>query len=452
VADATTDTRRDRALIVEDDPAVLEVLRGILAVDGFEVRVCPAGGDAVRHALEWHPDVVLLDVMMPGADGISVCRRLRHDFGTGSMCIVMVTARVSLDDKLIGLRAGADDYVTKPFDPEELLGRVRAAIRRCRDRTSLNPLTELPGNLQIHQAITGALLWEEPFALLHVDIDSFKAFNDHYNMLRGDEAIRLLATCVLEVIKSSGAERAFVGHVGGDDYAIVIEAQAAENVARRIIRLWDERVTALYDIADLERGFIRVRDRQMRTTRFPVMTLSIGIASSEQRRFASHLEAADIAAEMKQVAKRDPSSTYAIDRRQGISPSLQRRDPRSVMLVDDWVDIREILRLHCEHLGFNVVAEADDGVMAVDLAERYLPAFVILDQRMPRMDGDSAARAIRAAVAHVTIIAFSAFLDEKPGWADEFLRKEQIDELTPMLGRFLEERVAARSPVGPEAV
>ena len=445
--DAKRTTESDRALIVEDDPAVLEMMRAVLKADGFDVMTASTGEQALELAHDRVPDVILLDIMMPGSDGMSVCRRLRHDFTTRNVCIVMVTARASIDDKLVGFRAGADDYVTKPFDPEELIGRVRAAIRRSRDRTSLNPLTELPGNSQIHQTVKDALAWEEPFALLHVDIDGFKAFNDHYNVLRGDEAIKLLAACIGDAVKDLTSIRLFIGHVGGDDFAIILEAPLAEKAAARIIELWGERMPGLYDEEDRKRGFIRVRDRQKRTTRFPLMTLSIGVASSAHRRFATYLEAADIASEMKEVAKQDPGSSFAIDRRHEMPvPPKDMRDPRSVLIVDDWAEMRTILRLHCEHLGFTVVAEADNGVAAIELTLRHLPAFVIMDQRMPRMDGAGAAQAIRAAVKDVRIIAFTAFLDEKPDWADEFLRKEQINELTPMLGKLLEEKLGRRRP------
>jgi diguanylate cyclase (GGDEF)-like protein len=438
-------------LIVDDDPAVLELVSVVLKDDGFDVEVCSNADDVVRRSLEWSPDVVILDVMMPSADGFSVCRRLRHEFATRSVCIVMLTAKVSSADKLVGLRAGADDYVTKPFDPEEMVGRVRAAMRRCRERTGLNPLTGFPGNTQIHQAIKDALAWEEPFALLHVDIDGFKAFNDHYNVIRGDRAIKMLADCVSEAVRDSGTSRGFVGHVGGDDFAVVVEADLGVPIASHAIALWDGRVAELYDEADRLRRFIRVRDRQKRTTKYPLMRLSIGIATSTHRSFETHLQAADIAAELKQIAKRDPVSAYAIDRRHGklLEGSVPPYDPRGVIIVDDDEDQREIIRLHCEFLGFKIVAEAANGIEAIELASQHLPTFVIMDQKMPRMDGDAAAAQIRDAVPGVTIVAFTAVLGEKPEWADEFLKKEEIAELTPLLGKLLDERLGARTPAPP---
>lgn len=444
-------TRPDRALIVDDDPAVLEILSVLLRSDGFEIDTCADGDEAVKRALEWAPDVVVLDVMMPLSDGVSVCRRLRHEFATRSVCIVMLTARASAEDQLVGLRAGADDYVTKPFDPEELVGRVRAAIDRCRDRTALSPLTGLAGNTAIHQAIKDALAWEEPFALLHVDIDDFKAFNDHYNVIRGDRAIKLLADCLVESLKAVGSPRGFLGHVGGDDFAVIVEADLGVAVAHRTIALWDERVAGLYDEFDLQRGFVRVRDRQKRTSKYPIMTISIGIATNSRRKFETHLQAADIASELKKVARRRMGSSYEIDRRKGkiLERSVPAHDPRSVILVDDEPDARELLRLHCEYLGFEVVAEAGNGMEAVDLAAQHLPAFVIMDQSMPRMDGADAARQIREVVEGVIIVAFTGVLGEKPTWADEFLRKEQIEELTPLLGKLLDRRLEDPSPASP---
>src|SRR5687768_6052052 len=151
-------------------------------------------------AYERMPDLVLLDVMMPKVNGYEVCQRLRADTRTKNISIIMLTVKTLSADKVVGLTAGADDYMIKPFDPVELSARVKTVLRRSKEMRAINPLTQLPGNVQIQDEVNKNLALAQPFAMLHIDLDNFKAFNDHYGFLRGDEAIKLLARCAGEAI------------------------------------------------------------------------------------------------------------------------------------------------------------------------------------------------------------------------------------------------------------
>ena len=124
--------RLGRVLVVEDEPDVAELIRFNLHKEGYEVTVLGNGGDAIRHAREGQPDVVLLDIMVPQLNGWEVCRRLKQDPDTRRIPVIMVTGRVDEGDKVLGFELGADDYVTKPFSPRELVARVRAVTRRGR--------------------------------------------------------------------------------------------------------------------------------------------------------------------------------------------------------------------------------------------------------------------------------------------------------------------------------
>lgn len=438
---AVPEARLDRVLIVDDDPEVLRFIQLTLQASGFDVDIAMDGDEALEMALDTPPDVIVLDVMMPSVDGLEVCKRLRANLETRSTTVILVTAKVSSIDKMLGFRAGADDYVTKPFDPDELIERIRATLRRNREMTSLSPLTGLPGNLDIEHQLIETLEAGGDFALLHVDIDNFKAYNDAYGVLNGDQAIKLEARCLREAIREIDAASCFVGHVGGDDFAVICAPKDALLLAQRTIDLWERWMPMLYEQADAERGYIRVLDRRKRTQKFGPMTLSIGIATTQFREFSTHLEVADVAAEMKQLAKRDPKSSFAVDRRKATSDILPG-DPRSVLIVDDDPDTREILRLHCEFLGFLVSGQGSNGMEAVELAGDLQPAFVILDQRMPVLEGAEAAARIRTLVPGVTIIGFSAVVSEPPEWADEFLSKSDIKELTPFLGKLLDDKEA----------
>ena len=426
----------DRVLVVDDDPEILRLVKLSLETAGFAVIEAHDGQEALDAVTGEAPDIVVLDVMMPGLDGMEVCRRIRANYETRSMSVILLSARVTSTDKMAGFRAGADDYITKPFDPEELVERVRATLSRSREMTFLNPLTGLPGNLDIEKKLTESIEDGRSFAVMHVDIDDFKAFNDYYGVQRGDQAIKLLSRCICQALDESETKQPFVGHVGGDDFVVVVDADNAAIAAQRIIDLWDRWVPQVYESTDRERGYIKVADRQKRTHKFTAMTLSIGVATNLFSTLETHIHAGDAAAEMKRVAKKKPGSSFAVDRRGSGREGDRTRDPRTVMIVDDDADTRQILRLHCEFLGFHVIGEAANGLEAVALASEHLPSFVILDQRMPMLEGRETAAQLRQVVPDVTIIAFTA-IQARPEWADEFLSKYDVAELTPFLGKVL---------------
>jgi diguanylate cyclase (GGDEF)-like protein len=299
-------------LIVDDEPDIAALLALNLEAAGYECHQAARGDDALQVALEHRPDLVLLDLMLPGVDGVEVCRQLRKDPRTASAGIIMLTARSQRSDRIAGLEAGADDYVDKPFDVEELVVRVATSLRRARQLRSTSPLTGLPGNFEIESRLEAMIADEAAFALLHVDLDGFKAYNDHYGFVRGDRAIVLTA---LAIQQGCEGDESFVGHIGGDDFVVVCDVERAEGVATRIIERFDGQVDALYDPDDRALGFIELADRTGRVHRHPFLTVSIGIASTAVRSFESPAEAAAVAVELKRFAKAVHGSAWRIDRR-----------------------------------------------------------------------------------------------------------------------------------------
>ena len=304
-------------LVADDDADIRSFVAVNLRLEGFDVATAEDGREALEEVLHRKPDLILLDVMMPNLDGFEVIQRLRSDIRTRMVPIIMLTAKAQSADKVVGLTAGADDYIIKPFDPIELVARVRSTLRRNREMRGLSPLTQLPGNAQIHEELVRRVETGGDFALAYIDLDNFKAFNDHYGFLRGDEAIKRLAACAGEAFAAHGGGDSFLGHIGGDDFVGITSPGAVEAAAKEILRCWDEAATELCDASDIERGYIEIRDRRDQPQRYPITSVSIGIVTSTQRRITSHWQAAEIAAEMKHVAKQEPGSSYAIDRRRG---------------------------------------------------------------------------------------------------------------------------------------
>jgi diguanylate cyclase (GGDEF)-like protein len=305
----------EHVLVVDDDPDVARFVEVNLRSAGYNVTVASNGEEAMEQALELRPDLVLLDVMMPKMDGFEVAQRLRRDSRTSSSSIIMLTAKALSSDKVLGLSSGADDYIIKPFDPVELLARVKGTLRRAREMRALSPLTGLPGNIRVQEEIRRRVAEDEPFALLYADLDFFKAYNDHYGFVRGDRAIQGLARLINDIVHDMAGPQGFVGHVGGDDFIIIVPPDMGELVAKTLVERFDDVSPSLYDSIDRERGCIEVPDRQGNVKVFPMLALSIGVALTSARRFTHYGEAVTTATELKQFAKRETGSSYALDRR-----------------------------------------------------------------------------------------------------------------------------------------
>ncbi len=304
-----------RVLVVDDERNILDIIRFNLEVEGYEVITSRDGEEALRMVHELKPDLILCDIMMPEVDGLEVCRRLKADGRTNQIPVVMLSARTQAQDKVASIEAGADDFITKPFDFSDLVARITINLIRARQKRDISPLTGLPGSISIEAETKRRIARNLRFSALYVDIDNFKPFNDVYGFPTGDRAIRMLADIVDEAVKKLGNVDDFIGHGGGDDFVVITTPEKAAVIAERIITEFDEQVRSLYREEDLRRGYSILVDRLGRDNYVPIMTLSIGVASNYRRRISTHWEVGEIAKETLNYAKSIPGSTYFIDRR-----------------------------------------------------------------------------------------------------------------------------------------
>lgn len=304
-----------RILLVDDEQNILDIVRFNLEVEGYHVITALDGEEALRKVYETRPDLVLCDIMMPEIDGLEVCRRLKADSRTDQIPIVMLSAKAQPQDKMASIEAGADDFITKPFDFSDLVARIKINLVRARQKRDVSPLTGFPGSISIEAEIKQRVTNNGKFAVLYVDIDNFKPFNDVYGFPQGDKVIKLLAGIIDEAARTLGNYDDFVGHGGGDDFVIITTPEKAKDISIFLIANFDQRVTSFYPEEDLQRGYTILVNRQRRESYIPIMTLSIGIASNEQRRITTHWEVAEIAKETLRYAKSIPGSTFFMDRR-----------------------------------------------------------------------------------------------------------------------------------------
>ena len=305
----------ERILIIDDDPDIVQFVRVNLELEGYRVDTAVGGVEGIERALAEPPDLVLLDIMMPGVDGIDVMQRLRTTPTTANTAVILLTALALTEDRVRGLAAGADDYVTKPFAIEELMARVGTVLRRSKAMRDLSPLTGLPGNFRIAEELDRRVAIGDPLAIVYGDLDNFKAYNDHYGFMRGDDVIKFAANTLVEASVEVGDSTCFVGHVGGDDFILVMSPDSAERYCKTVLDRFDDGILDLYDPQDALRGYVEVIDRRGERHAFPIVSLSLGVATNLQRSFSSAWEASAVASEMKEHAKREDGSAYKIDRR-----------------------------------------------------------------------------------------------------------------------------------------
>ncbi|MBI4728912.1 MAG: response regulator [Acidobacteria bacterium] len=300
-------------LVADDDADIVRFVEVNLRLEGYSVVTAADGEQALSVARAENPDLVLLDVMMPKIDGYAVCQRLRSDGRHAQLAIIMLTAKSLSVDKVVGLTAGADDYIIKPFDPLELVARVKSTLRRRQEMLDSSPLTKLPGNRQIEREMERRVSAGELVGVLHADYDNFKAYNDRYGFLEGDKAINFFADILRNLCESR--PNTFVGHIGGDDFVVVTAAEDAEAFCRELIKRFGHGVARLYEPEDAGRGYIELEDRQGRMVRFPLLSISIGAATNLLRQVSDYRELVAVATEMKTYAKQQPGNVFAIDRR-----------------------------------------------------------------------------------------------------------------------------------------
>ncbi len=316
-------TAKARILVVDDEPHIRRILQFLLEEEGFEVHLAENGEEAWKAVASFQPDLVLLDVMMPRMDGFAVLEIIRAGFETARLPVILLTAKGEEQDKVKGLSGGANDYIIKPFNHDELLLRVSNLLEATRREREANPLTGLPGNRAIDREIQNRIASDQEFGFIYIDMDRFKSFNDKYGYARGDRAISFLAGVLIGITQKYGSGREFVGHVGGDDFVVVSSSQDAERLARRIIHEFDEGKVDLHDEEDSRNGYLEIESRGGQVERFPLISLTLALVPDCRGRFEHPAELSDTLVELKRYGKTKPHSVVIQERRSpGKNPEM----------------------------------------------------------------------------------------------------------------------------------
>ncbi len=290
---------KPKILVVEDDVDISNMLRIYFSGQGYDVQVAPRGGDALNFTRKQLPHLIVLDIMLPDMDGYTVCKELRTTTRTSHIPIIFLTQKDERSDKIAGLELGADDYITKPFDIEELKLRVQNAIQRSEMISLTDPNSGLPSGRLIEDQLRHLMRTPENNTWTYIDfkINQLEAFKEVYGFVAGNEVQRFTALLLGEVVDEMGTPNDFIGHPGGDNFVLITHTEDPEALKNRTVSRFEDEVKQHYSFIDRERGHMIVQDADGSEHQVPLMTLSAGMVSARNRTFADIREITELAAE-----------------------------------------------------------------------------------------------------------------------------------------------------------
>lgn len=300
------------------------VLRRWAEARGFPVLEFRRGAELESIVLRGASCLIFLDGDEAGAEGLALVRRLKADAFTAIVPAVVLSGSHAPDRVGEWFAAGADEVITGVFAVAEQRARLDAMLVRTERDVSVHPSTRLPGTTEIERAIRLQLESGDEFAVCYADLDHFKEYNDRYSYYDGDRVIFLLSRILHDVVRGLAGSAGFVGHIGGDDFIFVIPSAHIGEVCSEILSVFDTLIPLQYNDQDRRAGYFFGKDRRGQLHRVPLMTLSIGIVTNRNRRFAHPAQVSELATEMKSYAKTLPGSVFVVDRRhapEGESPT-----------------------------------------------------------------------------------------------------------------------------------
>jgi len=289
-----------RLLIVEDDADIANMLRIYFTGLGYDADIAPRGGVALEKTRQTLPHLIVLDIMLPDIDGFEVCRILRTSTRTSHVPIIFLTQKDERSDKLQGLELGADDYITKPFDIEELKLRVGRAIARAEQQSLTDPRSGLPSGRLIEERLR-QIIRNDSWAYLDIRINSYDAFKEVYGFMAGDDVLRFTGMLIGEVLDQYGSPSDFIGHPGGENFVVICDVSSASDIRMALKTRFATEVLSHYSFMDREQGYIVLYDAASKPIKMALMTLSIGAVSPVTQQFSDIREITEMAAEARRM-------------------------------------------------------------------------------------------------------------------------------------------------------
>jgi len=304
-----------KIFLVDDDVDLAELVRTKLAAEGHIVSIINSGEGAFEMAKQVKPEIIILDIMLPGVTGYQICRRLRKDPELYKCAILILTALGEEPEILHGLEQGADDYLVKPFKLERLTDKLAALSAMLQGIDKRNPITGLPGTDAIKREINHRLARGTAIGTVYIDMVGFKP----YCASRGQEgqvnALRFMSKQLTSITRNIGVYESYIAHLGGEHFVVLLNLEDYERFCNTLMDTFDHSVPQLYTPQEVSQGYMVVNDKRGQEVRCPIMALSIGVAHTQYRQFKSAKKMFEVLAQVRQMAQPDGKSAIFIDRR-----------------------------------------------------------------------------------------------------------------------------------------
>lgn len=300
--------------IIDDDESSILVFNKLFENDK-EYKFISVKSDQIDIALKNIPSIIIINEDAIEVDIVELCKKIRSDDDNSITPIIVVSSNSEKEHRIQILKESVEYYIKKPVNAQYLYYTIKNLGRLITINRRISPLTGLPGNVQIHAELKKRISNKEEFSVLYLDLDNFKAYNDVYGFLKGDEIIKFTADTIMTSIHSLIPNNSFIGHIGGDDFIAIVPTLNCEDVCKDIIANFDANVIKFFTEDDVEKGYIEVANRKGVIEQFQLTSISIGVVEADVGRFANILEIGEVGAQVKHMAKSVMGSSYAIDRR-----------------------------------------------------------------------------------------------------------------------------------------
>lgn len=303
--------------IIDDDDSSILVFRELFK-DDKEYKFISVKSEQIDVALRNIPAIIIINEDAIEVDVIELCKKIRNDDDNSITPVIVVSSDGDKQHRIDILKQSIEYYIKKPVNEKYLYYTVKNLNRLMNINRRISPLTGLPGNVQIHAELKKRLSNKEDFCVLYLDLDNFKAYNDVYGFLKGDQIIKFTADVITSSVHDAYQEGTFVGHIGGDDFVAIVPGTNCEKLCQTIISQFDSRVLTFFTPEDVKKGYIEVPNRKGIIEQFPLTSISIGVVVANTNRFYNILEIGEVGAQVKHAAKSVVGSSYAIDKRKTV--------------------------------------------------------------------------------------------------------------------------------------
>lgn len=305
-------------VLIADNEDIWETLCKLFEREGNKYQITKVSSDTknVKEAMLTVPDLVIIDEdSLENNDINTLITLLRKKPDYAITPIVLISEQRGKAHKLEILKKGIEFYIKKPIDADFFLFTIKNISRLISANRCISALTGLPGNVQIENELKRRIASKKTYAVLYMDLDNFKAYNDKYGFTNGDDVIKFTSDIIQDAIQAYGKKGDFLGHIGGDDFVAVVDYENASKISKTIVKDFDKGIRKYYTDEDVEKGWIKVANRKGKLEKYPLMTITVAMISNKYKKYTTTIEIGEDGANVKKKAKTIPGSTFLEDKR-----------------------------------------------------------------------------------------------------------------------------------------